>query len=149
MLRIIEKCFAVGYVAEWGEFRPTETVYAETAGKAKMKFDNYKNEPFLKIKAIRDRENDWVEFEGKKVKRYDVVSTLQNRAYRAELQGFVARNQGKNVLIFSGQWESYWRENGQGYTKKKSEAGVYEINEAWERVSHCGFEKQILLIHIS
>ena len=145
-LQIVEKCFAVGYASEWGGFRAIESVYAKTAGKAKAKFDNYNYEPFIKIKAIRDKDHDWVLFEGQKVKRHIADSTLRNRAYRKEIQDFVAKHQGKQVLIFSGQWDSYWRSGGEGYTQKKAEAGVYEINDAWARVSHCGSEKDILFI---
>lgn len=126
--QIVEKCFAVGYDPEWGGFIPSETVYAQTAGKAKMKFDNFNDEPFVKIKAVRDKDNDWVIFEGRKVKRHIVDLTLRDRASRKELQDFVGRNQGKQVIIFSGQWEAYWKSDGAGYTQKRSEAGIYETD---------------------
>ncbi|MGL6008504.1 MAG: hypothetical protein ACRC1D_03530 [Culicoidibacterales bacterium] len=148
-LQIVEKCFAVGYVSEWGSFRARESVYAKTPGKAKLKFDNYNDEPFVKIKAVREKEHDWVIFEGRKVKRHIVDSTMRDRAAREEIQDFVAKNQGKQVLIFSGQWEAYWRSDGAGYTQKKADAGIYEINDAWSRVSHCGSEKAILFILVS
>ena len=53
------------------------------------------------------------------------------------------RWRGKQVRIWSGQWEAYWRPNGAGYTTDGLEAGVYDFSEALARTSHCGPEKRI------
>lgn len=44
--------------------------------------------------------------------------------------------------IFSGQWGYYWRSGGCGYCKK-DEAGIFTLNDAFNRTSHCGIEKGI------
>lgn len=53
------------------------------------------------------------------------------------------------VYIRSNQWGAYWRPEGRGYTTKIDEAGVYPIDDAWERVKTCGPEKRIVLIEVS
>jgi len=50
---------------------------------------------------------------------------------------------GKNVRIWSAQWEMWWRENAQGYTPDKSEAWVTTFEHAWDVSAHAGPEKQI------
>ena len=47
------------------------------------------------------------------------------------------------VYIWSRQWGAYWRQNGKGYTYETSEAGVYNIQEAYQAINHCGPEKGI------
>jgi hypothetical protein len=47
------------------------------------------------------------------------------------------------VFIRSSQWGMYWRANGSGYTERKSEAGIYDFNEAFLSTRHCGREKGI------
>jgi hypothetical protein len=49
------------------------------------------------------------------------------------------------VIIRSGQWGYWWRANGAGYTGRIEEAGIYEVNDAWLSVKHCGPEKKIVL----
>lgn len=46
-------------------------------------------------------------------------------------------------LIWSGEWQAYWREAGNGYTKSATEAGLFTIEAAYARTRHCGPEKQI------
>jgi hypothetical protein len=148
-VQTIQKCYNVGYEPVWGEFIPNETVYAETSGKAKSKFDNFADEPFTKIRAVRAKDEDWVMFEGKRMKRGWVDSHLKTKAWRQELEKIVAQNQGRQVHIFSGEWNLFWRENGQGYSETKREAGIYEINDAFNRVCHCGHEKRIIFLFVS
>lgn len=50
------------------------------------------------------------------------------------------------VYIFSGQWRSFWRPDGSGYTRNISDAGVYTLAEAYRRTSHCGPEKEIYFL---
>lgn len=49
------------------------------------------------------------------------------------------------VIIWSNEHRAWWRPNGRGYTTVKSEAGIYNIGDAWNRVSGCGPEKRIVL----
>ena len=39
-------------------------------------------------------------------------------------------------------------ENGKGYSASINEAGIYEKNDTWARVSHVGPEKGIVIIRI-
>jgi hypothetical protein len=59
------------------------------------------------------------------------------------IQTFLEKNKQRNVLIFSGQWDSFCRENQSGYTYNKSDAGIYTFEEAFNSTLHCGNEKQI------
>lgn len=54
-------------------------------------------------------------------------------------------NRFTKVRIRSGQWGSWWRANGSGYTTDISQAGVYTPEDAWLYVSHVGPEKRIVL----
>lgn len=49
----------------------------------------------------------------------------------------------KKVLIWSGQWQLYWRSNKCGYTCSPFEAGIYDFDEAFFATKHCGPEKRI------
>lgn len=55
--------------------------------------------------------------------------------------------QFNTVRIWSGEWQAYWRAKGCGYTDDISQAGLYDIEDAYERVRHCGREKKIKLIN--
>lgn len=145
-IQTIQKCYNVGYEPVCGGFVPNETIYAETAGKAKVKFDNFADEPFTKIRAVRNRDEDWVLFDGARTKRRWVIDRLKTKEWRSNLEKMVAENQGRSVRIFSGQWNLYWRDNGQGYSETANEAGIYDINDAFSRVCHCGYEKYIIFI---
>lgn len=50
------------------------------------------------------------------------------------------------VRIWSKQWMAWWRPNGSGYTDDKAQAGIFDAEDAWRRVRHCGPEKRIVLI---
>ena len=47
------------------------------------------------------------------------------------------------VYIYSSEWGCYWRHNGCGYTASLSDAGIYDMADAYNRTSHCGPEKRI------
>jgi hypothetical protein len=59
------------------------------------------------------------------------------------MEKLVADNPKAKVYIWSGQWNAYWGENGGGYTNRIADVGIYDIEDAWRRVSHCGIEKKI------
>jgi hypothetical protein len=46
-------------------------------------------------------------------------------------------------LIWSGEWQAYWRAGGNGYTKDVAQAGWYTIQAAYARTCHCDPSKQI------
>jgi len=52
------------------------------------------------------------------------------------------------VFIWSDEWQFYWRDEGQGYTQYRNEAGMFPINEAWERIKDAGPEKKLKIIDI-
>lgn len=39
----------------------------------------------------------------------------------------------KLVYIYSGAKEAYWRENGNGYTTRVGDVGVFDFSEAWRQ----------------
>lgn len=49
-----------------------------------------------------------------------------------------------NVRIYSNEHNAYWGPNYCGYTQKGSEAGIYKIEDAYRKTSHCGPKKQIM-----
>ena len=51
--------------------------------------------------------------------------------------------QGRKVRIWSGEWGSWWRPGGNGYTCDSSEAGIFVFEDALARSRHAGPEKQI------
>ena len=53
---------------------------------------------------------------------------------------------GKEVLIWSGEHNAYWRPRSSGYTANRSEAGIYSFEEAWHATSQCGHKKQIAYV---
>ena len=50
---------------------------------------------------------------------------------------------GKMVRIWSGEWDSWWRPDGCGYTTNETEAGIYKFEDAVTRSYHAGPEKRI------
>lgn len=50
---------------------------------------------------------------------------------------------GKNFLIWSFEHDAWWRPNRCGYTKVRSEAGVYEITEALDIVNAANFGDEV------
>ena len=54
-------------------------------------------------------------------------------------------NRFVKVRIYSKEWGAWWRSNGAGYTSDINQSGIYEVDDAWKYVSHCGAEKKIEL----
>ncbi|MGV6816177.1 MAG: hypothetical protein ACWA44_02775 [Thiotrichales bacterium] len=98
---------------------------------------------FLNFRVRRIKSSDLYLFEGRKRTKAMIEYTLEHRKWVREMEEMVSENAGKSVYIYSGQWGAYWRPNSCGYTTDTSQAGVYEISEAWQNVSHCGLEKKI------
>lgn len=55
---------------------------------------------------------------------------------------------GRTVRIWSGEWSSWWRYGGYGYTTDSTEAGVFSFEEAEGKSHHAGPEKQIEYVPI-
>lgn len=47
------------------------------------------------------------------------------------------------VRIYSGQWQSWWSPNRNGYTDCVTGAGLYLFADALHASGHCGSEKRI------
>ena len=117
--------------------------YADSPSQAKSKFakDNYME--FTQVRAIRAKSHDLYHFEGKEMTLNRIEEKIKLREWRKLNSEAVAASPDMQVLIYSHQWECYWRSNACGYTTKKEEAGVYTMKQAWANVAHCGLEKGI------
>lgn len=61
----------------------------------------------------------------------------------SNIQSFIEKKATQSVYIFSGQWAAYWRQNCNGYTYNKADAGIYTFSDALKNTYHCGQEKMI------
>ncbi len=154
-LNLKKKAYLVGSykginLPYWDDDCDSETILVEpneTKSKAKSKYlkNTYSSVEWNDLRARRQPENDlyWSE----RFERNESLSTIKYYErldeWRLKMKKLVNENKGKSVYIWSGQWGAYWRTNCCGYTEKKSEAGIYEISEAWNNTSHCGLEKGI------
>lgn len=138
---ILQKCYTV-----WDINHPyySQEIYAESAGKAKVKYLG--DATFLELKCKRNKEEDIVQIGDETGKLSDLQYSLEWKKWRQDLELFGQQNMGKECYIWSGQWQSYWRANAGGYTNQRDEAGVYEVSDAVSRVLHCGLEKKIQLL---
>lgn len=107
------------------------------------KYFEFDNLSFIDIRARRKPESDLFLFEGEAKSMNQIYNITEYRDWYSNMEKMVAENKGKKVYIWSGQWNSYWRENGAGYTTKVNDVGIYDIEDAWNRVSHVGLEKRI------
>lgn len=103
----------------------------------------YTDTPYHELRARRTPHEDIYLFEGKEKKRYVIESILKYREWREMMEKLVCDNLGRQVRIYSGEHMQYWMPGYCGYTCDIRYAGIYDINEAWGRVMHCGAEKQI------
>lgn len=137
---------AISFFKTFGGNAPEDlirTCYAESPGKAKAQFHDVDYVDFLKLRCCRSYKDDLYHFEGEEKTICDIERTVAHRERRNRLSSLAEKEPNKKVLIYSGQWGSYWRGNSAGYTSKINEAGVYTAKEAWANVSHCGPEKLI------
>lgn len=49
----------------------------------------------------------------------------------------------RKVHVWSGEHGLFWRAEASGYTSDRTQAGVYEFHDAFDRTKHCGKEKRI------
>lgn len=137
----------------WYEENPyedyKEIICAENAEQAKRKY--FKGEAsyiepdlkYIDVRVRRAKEYDKYEFEGREKNLYQIREILANRKWKEDMENLVKNNPGQKVYIYSGEWNSYWRANACGYTNSPNEVGVYEIEEAWNCVSHVDISKKI------
>ena len=151
-METIKKAWKVGLLGwdNWcsdPEENDFEIVYADNRNEARVMWCRIKHysDAYIEVKAKRDSQYDKVVFEGREMKRHVAIYMKEHKDWLEEMEAFVSSNKGKRVYIWSGQWGAYWRPNRCGYTNKISDVGVYDIDEAWNAVSHCGLEKKISL----
>lgn len=124
-----------------------ERIYAETPSKAKIKYIqkgyDYK---FIELRAKRQKGADRYLFEGESMVMGEIERRLEYRKWLDDMKSLIENNPTAKVYIRSGQWGAYWGANRCGYTNDKSQAGIYDINDAWKAVSHVGLEKQISFV---
>lgn len=147
-MKIIQKCYKVWDI-KYPEY--SQEIYAESAGKAKAKFlrEDSGESIFLTLECRRNKSADVVKIGEDTGKLEDLIYRSEWRKWRADIENFGNENKGKECYIYSGQWQSYWRSNGVGYTTQKEYAGTYEVSDAILRVLHCGLEKKIQLQLVS
>jgi hypothetical protein len=98
---------------------------------------------FVDVIARRNPDDDTYLFEGEERYMSQIEQIIGLRKWRNDMQEMVNSHPGAKVHIYSGQWGAWWRSNGCGYTDAIELAGIYSIEDAWKRVSHCGLEKRI------
>lgn len=60
----------------------------------------------------------------------------------------VKKELNRRVRIWSGEYSTYWRPYGNGYTVKAKEAWELPLLDAYVQTDHCGPEKQIFFERI-
>jgi len=55
---------------------------------------------------------------------------------------------GRQVRIWSGEWDAWWRPCGHGYTTDILQAGIFEFEDAEQQSHHAGPEKRIEYVPI-
>ena len=106
--------------------------------------DGYK---FSEIRSKRQKHLDKYVIEGEEEfgDKYlsDILNRIKTEKWRKEMENFVRSNKNEKVFIWSGYNNAFWRPKGAGYTTNINDAGIYEIKDAWSRVSHVDATKQI------
>jgi len=152
---LVKKAYFVGHKDEYLNRYSPETMNTvisvelnENVSVAKRKFlrdkrFEFDDLKFTDIRAKRQRDCDLYLFEGENKSMMSIYEIISHREWRANMENMVADNKGKNVYIWSGEHNAYWREKGAGYTTKIHDVGIYDIEDAWSRVYHVGIEKRI------
>jgi hypothetical protein len=98
---------------------------------------------YIDVRAKRRKKEDAYLYEGEPRCMSLIHESEARKEWRARMEKMVADNPKAKVRIHSGQWGAYWGANGCGYTNNPDDIGIYDIEDAWSRVSHCGIEKRI------
>lgn len=144
-MEIIKKCYLC-----WdknGDSNYVNEVLAASVNQAKSIHakSSFDDATYASTTAVRFLPDDIVLFEGKEMRRCKVQSALEYKAWRANLDRLKTEKPNEKCLIYSGQWDAWWRSENAGYTYKRDEAGIYTVLDAYSSVYHCGIEKRIEL----
>lgn len=122
-----------------------ELIHATNSTQARCiyKKQNFLNEKASSLQYKRYEEEDLYLFEGYEKSKKDIERELEYRNWYSEMVDMVNNNPNAKVYIYSGQWGAYWGPNYCDYTSYKDKAGIYDIEDAWNAVSHVGLEKRI------
>lgn len=122
-----------------------QLVYAVNPAQAKSKYKafNYIRDVKIELVSKRYPKEDMYTFENKVLTTEEIDRELRYREWLKEMKELVDNNPSAKVYIWSGQWGAYWCPNYCGYTSYKDKAGIYDIKDAWDHVSHVGIEKAI------
>lgn len=126
---------------------PAEIIYVKPEQWARNAISKYyqsnSDYPFIELRARRCKGEDIYLFEGREYHTSVIHTIVSTRKWREDIKRLTDENKGAKVYIYSGQWGAYWRPNACGYTTHKEVAGVYDIEDAYRHVAHCGIEKKI------
>jgi hypothetical protein len=98
---------------------------------------------YIDVRAKRRKSEDAYLYEGEARCMNLIRQSEDRKDWLAIMEKLVADNPKAKVRIHSGQWGAYWGANSCGYTNNPDDIGIYDIEDAWSRVSHCGIEKRI------
>ncbi len=98
---------------------------------------------YIDIRARRYRSHDAYLYEGEPRCMNLIHESEARKEWRVMMEKLVADNPKAKVRIHSGQWGQYWGKDYSGYTNNPENIGIYDIEDAWNSVSHCGIEKRI------
>ncbi len=145
----------LGFVPSWAGTPYREIIYIDpnkTASTAKnefynrFKYDFDDNESFIDVRVNRFPEEDLYLYEEKIKTKTDITYFIKRKKWKENMLLLVRDNPKSKCLIYSGEWNRYWGENYCGYVNERENAGIYDISDAWEHISHVGLEKEIQLI---
>lgn len=122
-------------------------VYSDNRNQARSKASQWSVHDYTELCAIRFNAKDKVFYQGRIVTRdqFDCIVS-NNKAmnkWRCDMKIFILKHAGQQVRIWSGEHRAYWGPNSGGYHTDGLKAGIYDIDDAWDRVKHCGPEKKI------
>ena len=127
-------------------FAPDVTVYADTASKAKskilskIKYDECKDIygeiiNFITLRVMRAKSADKYLVDGQLKTLHDIEYDRKVKEKNERLDLLVAQNPNAKAFIKKGG--SYYCSNYCGYTERKTEAGIYSIEDAVKSAKGC------------
>ena len=143
---LVKKAYYVAHRDEINSMSPErcgETIHVEvTEGRDRARWLFYckgvleEEASYIDVRARRAKAADIYLYEGWKMCMGDIRHDIMRKEWKEETQKFVNNNPGRKVYIYNGKYGAYWRENRCGYTEERSQAGIYNIEEAWSCIQN-------------